>query len=339
MKERNSNIELLRIFAMMGVVALHYVNGSIGGIEKYAVFPGFVWIFCTCVKSMAVPLVNVFVIITGYYLSCSKAFSFRKIVNLLVIVIFYGAFLYLMICAMTSSEFSVVGLVRSAFPFFFDSAWFIKTYIILLLIAPYLNRALSGLSVSGYRRLLAIQVILFSVWYSVGLSSPLADDGYGIINFLTLYIIGGYFRRFMEESSRITGLSSNRAFLLYLCCSLLTAVLSIFINPFGYAFISNVAGAAMLFLAVIKKRRKSHKLINILAGNAFDVFFVHTKCFPLLRVGSITGGFLLIPHFVLTVCSCYLIGFLCGYFRKELIRRTIDRLLNKSVAINRTYSE
>lgn len=33
-KERNSNIELLRILSMMMIVGLHYLNGNMGGHYK-----------------------------------------------------------------------------------------------------------------------------------------------------------------------------------------------------------------------------------------------------------------------------------------------------------------
>lgn len=55
--ERNSNIELLRILAMLGVVALHYVNGNIGGIGQHAAYPNFTWIFVNAVRSIGIPLV------------------------------------------------------------------------------------------------------------------------------------------------------------------------------------------------------------------------------------------------------------------------------------------
>ncbi len=36
-KLRDSNIELLRIIATMGVIVLHYINAGVGGGLKYAV--------------------------------------------------------------------------------------------------------------------------------------------------------------------------------------------------------------------------------------------------------------------------------------------------------------
>ena len=107
MKNRNSNFELLRILAMMGVVALHYVNGAIGGVELYANFPNFSWAFTVAVRSLAVPLVNVFVLITGYYMVTKTKHSYRKAADIFVTVTFYSIVIYLVQTALSGSPITL----------------------------------------------------------------------------------------------------------------------------------------------------------------------------------------------------------------------------------------
>lgn len=337
MEERNSNVEFLRIIAMMGIVALHYVNGDIGGLEKYADSSIFVWAFVSGIRSIAIPLVNVFVLISGYYMIRSTKFSFRKSADLLIIVFYHGFFLYIGFSLFSNSEITMNGILKNLFPFFYGSAWFIKNYIVLLLFVPFLNKTLTVLSMESYRRLLLIQLFLFSLWYSIGFSPPLADDGYGIINFITLYIIGGYIRRFGCECEIITKIKSTNAFVYFCVCVFLTAFASWFINPFGYAFITNILGASLLFLAVIKMRNHYYWSVNLLANYAFDVYFVHTYLFPYLGVGKITGGVWLFPHLILIACSCYLVGFFCGCLRKAIMKRTVNKLFDRFYILNKDY--
>lgn len=68
-RERNSGIELLRILAAMGVIILHYNNAEIGGGLKYAA--GYHQLVLQLLQNTAICAVNVFVLISGYFLSRS----------------------------------------------------------------------------------------------------------------------------------------------------------------------------------------------------------------------------------------------------------------------------
>ena len=73
--ERQSNIELLRILAIMGVIVLHYGNPSMGGgrsdvkessINSYVLY---------LVISLFACAVDLFMIISGYFMCNSKAIN------------------------------------------------------------------------------------------------------------------------------------------------------------------------------------------------------------------------------------------------------------------------
>ena len=334
-KERNSNIELLRIVCMMGVVALHYVHKDMGGVEAYMAYPNFNWFFVNAVRSIAIPLVNVFVIITGYFMVHSAKWSIRKALNLILIIMFYGLILYLIDVVFKQKEFSVLGLVKNIFPFMFGGVWFARTYIILILIAPFMNKLLLSISMKHYRILIVVQLLLFSAWYSTGLKSPITDDGYGILHFITLYILGGYMGRFLNECGILKKISVFGAFGLYCVFGLITAFVSLFINPFGYAFITNVIAAVMLFLAVAKLKPRSIKWINVLSSKAFDVYFVHRRLFGVLGISKLIGSIWMIPHILLVVVVCYLAGFVCGTIRAFIMKYTTDKLLDHIPILNR----
>ena len=268
-----------------------------------------------------------------------EKFSYRKVAELLVTVAFYGVVIYLIRAAIQGQTVQFLGLIKSAVPYFFGSYWFIKTYLILYLLAPFLNKGLIRLDINGYRRLLLTQILLFSVWYSVGLSAPLIDDGYGIINFVTLYLIGGYIRRFSDECAVLRWFNSLRSFFAYLICVLMTAFVSIFINPFGYAFCTSIFASAFLFLAFQKLPERETKWINTLSSKAFDVFFVHGAwIFNLLGIQAVAASWLVAPHMILTLVICYLIGFISGCIRSVVMKATVDKLLDKWDAMNKSFT-
>ena len=74
-KERHSNFEVLRIISMCGIIVLHYFNSSYGGMIQNAQFPGFPWIFSNFIDGFCIPLVNCFVIISGFFLVNNYIFS------------------------------------------------------------------------------------------------------------------------------------------------------------------------------------------------------------------------------------------------------------------------
>lgn len=326
-KQRNSNIEVLRIIAMMGVVACHYTNAGIGGIQNYAQYPNFAWFFVAVVQGLAVPLVSVFVVITGYFMVSQTKLALKRPIELLIIIAYYGLF-WRVVGLMQGEAFSLVDLIKSFFPYFYGTHWFIKTYLILFLLAPFLNKTLLNLNKNSYRLLMFIQLMLFSVWYSFGHGAPIADDGYGILNFITLYIMGGYIRRFGEDCEFLQKCTSWNCLAGYFMCAGFTAAISFFINPFGYAFISCNLAAVFLFTAVAKMKEKHINWINRLAENAFDVFFIHGKSFfQLLGIELVAGTVWMIPHIIFSLIVSYLAGYISGWFRRKLFKVSVDKWL------------
>ena len=70
-KKRSANIELLRIVAMFMILTLHF-NLKTGALLKLGEPASGVNIFATILEAVAITGVNVYVLITGYFLSSSK---------------------------------------------------------------------------------------------------------------------------------------------------------------------------------------------------------------------------------------------------------------------------
>ena len=90
-RERQSNIELLRILVMLGVVVLHM---NLYGLKMATEFSG-KFIFMHFTESLFICAVNVFVLITGYYSYKINKISVRKIIELIVEVILVKETLYI----------------------------------------------------------------------------------------------------------------------------------------------------------------------------------------------------------------------------------------------------
>lgn len=78
MRQRKSNIELLRIVLILFVIILHYMNASMGGALGH-VQPGTLNYYLDhLIESLSIIAVNVFIIITGISLIRKARLSCRK---------------------------------------------------------------------------------------------------------------------------------------------------------------------------------------------------------------------------------------------------------------------
>ena len=333
MTKRETNLELLRIISMCGIIIMHYFG--MGGAVKNNVFPSFSWFAVHFLNSFCIPLVNCFVLISGYFLIQRCAFSLKKPMELLAITALYGVLAYGICVCTGNAVLSAGGVLKALVPFAEGKRWFVETYIILLLLAPFINKLLNSLTHDQYRLLLIVQLALFCVWYSLGLSAPLLDDGYGIINFLTLYMLGGYIRLYGSASKWLI-LRKRRYGLLYVSCALFTFVLSYFINPYGYAFITNIIGALAAFLFFLKCDLGSNKVINKISAASFDVYFVHSDfntirllIYHLLGAKFVADTPWMLLHVLLVIVAMWLLGLVTYSLRNRLFAATVHRSFDR----------
>lgn len=134
-KDRSSNIELLRIIAMFMIICFHYVLKS-----KYDCS---VLTYNTFIIKSFYMLgevgVNLFVLITGYFMIKGK-FSWKKLICLLLEVSFYfliSIYIGIKLGIYEYTTFRAIFLLF--FPTIMNRYWFTTAYILLYILSPYLN--------------------------------------------------------------------------------------------------------------------------------------------------------------------------------------------------------
>lgn len=276
---RQSNFELLRIISMFMIVGLHYFNASMGGALRH-LSPGEPNYYVTfLLESLFIVSVGCFILITGYFSINKKSVELNKAIDLIVQMVFYGLLFYFIAVAFGWLSFSVIEMVKAAFPILIGRKWFIQVFVILYLLIPFLNTGLNNMDKKTYQSFLIIMLLMFSVYPSFLPSPPVTDSGYGIITFVLFYAVGGYIRKhYQSERSKSFYLRG------YLLTSVITFVFSIavdFLVPgqlgrvWGYNFVFNIFGSIFLFLLFSKLKIQSDK-INYYAGFVLGVYFVRT---------------------------------------------------------------
>ncbi len=312
--ERNSNIELLRICCMLMIIGEHIImkhetQFSLSNIDE------FIKLFFWGSFSVAV---NSFVLISGYF---GIKFKTERLVHLVIQTFFYSATIFIIVLLLGWYTINSYRDFFFFFPILTKKYWFITCYIILYILAPWLNIWVKSLEKRSYRKLLIVGFLIIYVWptFSFLFAAPqfVDDAGYGIINFVYLYMLGYYLRHhYMHRYN------SFRYFLGYLTMAFLLFFSQVSISYFwGFEFTSWLSyntifvfwGAIFFFMSFSSMNFHSY-FINRLAKPCLAVFLIHAH--PLiwrflcnwLGVPSYHGLsfialFLISPIIIYAICS------------------------------------
>ena len=339
-KTRDSNIELLRILTICGVVVLHY-NGNVA--FDYVAEGSANFYILNALEGLFICAVNLFVLISGYFLSGTTKRRAVKALELVVQVMVIGVGKYLVTCLIGGKGISLQSLVGAVIP----NNYFVTLYITLYLISPYLNLALERLTDRRYGILVGLSVLLFSIWPTVmdtvtavtgyvftGLyttGSAGSQNGYSLINFAMLYLIGGYLRRMGPEGmKRVKGWGCG--VLLAACVALLffwqlghTAIARAYCNPL-------VIGEAVLVFLLFSRLSIRSGAVNSLAGGAFTCFLLHDLFLWYIGIEKVVLGspIVMLGHLTVSVVLIFLACW-CAWRVYDWVTAPVFRRIGKKL--------
>ncbi|WP_191668380.1 acyltransferase family protein [Limosilactobacillus walteri] len=324
--KRQSNIEMLRIVLILMVIILHYLNGEMGGALSHSKMTElYVSHF---MESLCIVAVNTFILITGYFSYKKNSVNVNKTVKLFLIMFFYGLVLTMPILFYKGTLMSLNGIWMIITLSF--SQWFVVIYSILYLLIPYINKLLGTISKRQLQILLMINFIFFYCWPTFFTNVTLADSGYGIINFINLYLVGAYIRLYNVNISKWFYL------LIYFITTVLTFGFSIVADrAYSYSSIFNLISSIALFEFFIHINIGHHNWINQLATYTFAVYIIDVNVpFNKLLYRQVFhsnlywNSNLLIVNLIITTIGVYLICIAIEFLRRILL----DRLFNMGIS-------
>ena len=137
MRERQSNIELLRLVSMYMIVIGHFVYHGI--MTRSVVYPtqtGWDAFESVLIHALCLCAVNTFVLISGYFSIRPKAKSFF---NIYFIVAFYACIMYLVHLYVIGSHLNRWAIYNTIMPFgLWHSStewWFMPNYLLLFIVS------------------------------------------------------------------------------------------------------------------------------------------------------------------------------------------------------------
>lgn len=338
--QREYSIDLLRILSMLMIVSLHSL--SHGGIITLAGDVNVYGIYFHCVYSLCILSVNVYVLISGYFL-INQIFRTSKLLKLIAETLFY-AWLIVGVRVLMHDTPGMGDVFKSILPISFNFYWFISAYIIMFILSPVINKAVLMLNQRQHLSLIIVSVLVFSLWSDIiPFSAPMGLSGRGtdVVWFIVLYLIGAYIRRYVGVVDKKKSLGGA-----LLCCSLLVitwlAIIGILsVRDMGldrdhYVFASNfyfkynsllsLGGSVCLFLFFRNMTVNGFwgtRVIKFIAPLTLGIYLIHDN--PLVRE-YVWSGLIkieeLTPVLPLYVMIYVLFVFIAGIFI-DVIRKYI----------------
>ena len=183
---RKSNLELLRILAMLAIVSGHLLSQS--GLADVT---GTNHVLAILLGSGVRIGVNVFLIL-GVWFMVDAPFKAERIVRLYLEVVFYS--IPITTCMLLMGEAGGIrNVLQGLFPFFGRSVWFASAYISLIAIAPFLNHFFT-LPLQRQRTFLVVLILLFCIVPTIPCSTPL-DYLADFTWFCVVYLAVGMIKR------------------------------------------------------------------------------------------------------------------------------------------------
>lgn len=334
MRERNSNFELLRIILMVFVVILHYNNVEMGGALGYTT--GINKIVSHFIEAFSICAVNCFVMISGYFMVDSFNRKVKKVFELFLKVIVYGIIMYLIGVMFNVLEFKWSSLLIRIVP----QNYYVTLYCVLFICSLFYNILIRNLSSEWFNKLIVILILLFAVWPTaidifqeilktdfIGVSPVSAygnDEGYTLIQFSLMYILGAYVRRnkdYFADKGSLYGL-------IYFASAIIIWMMSFkFETSWEYCNVFVVLESFALFV-IFMNLNIHNTFINYIAKHVFGVYILHTSAVMIqgfwgsMDIGEYASkglGFFLLNIIVSVVSMCLICTILDIVFEKVMI--------------------
>lgn len=360
--KRESNIELLRILAMIMIVMCHVAaHGILKEIDTSSSFSNFVFYKKLYIVQISQFLGavsdNIFLLISGYFLINSKINFLKQvkkiipqmlfvIIALMVVSIIYGKF---------DTHFNGLITINN----FNEEWWFIGYYFIIILIASItLNKFLNKLDKAKYLTFLSILFVIVSLSWSIKLLEGLSENLPILISGIFTYSLGGYIRKykpferiksvFMISILILSFITLYFSYRNYVINNINTSILNgdvSFTQTITYFQVYETLAiivATILFILFLRLNIVSNKIINYLAGGTFMMYLIHENNFTrsiYLKFNWISllnnNTYKFILCFILYVIIIYIVGIvfyiLYEIFMKLIKSKLVKKLIYKEV--------
>lgn len=292
MRKREASYELLRIIAIVMVLILHYLNHS-GSLLVSGQEPAARQVLGQFIESFCIVAVDVWILISGYFLSRS-GFKLSRILQLLAEVYFYTLGITLVMNMVNSVSTSRPDYIYKTTQFFFpissEHYSFATAYLMLYVIAPVLNRGVEYLRRKQLRAVI-LGLLLWMCFIKSVIPVNFATDrmGYDLDWYIVLYLTAAYIRKYdvklLGTAGKCLALFAGSGLMNFLISfgfhriNLMTGRFNYYARvPYHYNFIFCFTGALglfSLFRYITLREGLLTKFARAFAPFSFGIYLLH----------------------------------------------------------------
>lgn len=188
---RYPGIDILKIIATLMVIVLHvdgyfsqYVNGNINNNARL----GFQFL-----ETTAYPAIHIFVLCGSFLMQSRKKIRFKQFIYIYGQMFFVTTMGLLFVTFLNSTLLTKSGIASSLLPFSFRAYGYVSSWIVLMILSPFLNKLQNSLSQKEHGLLIVsvslpvsiMPTFVFGIWQNDYMSL-----------FVLLYLIAGYAYRY-----------------------------------------------------------------------------------------------------------------------------------------------
>ena len=357
-KMRESGIELLRILMILQVIFLHVC--SHGGYRSMAHnFSTLHKIAFNIIFLSSRCPVYVYILIFGYFaVTSNKTLGSikSKIARIYLPMLFYSISIPFIGQLLGLWQLNDTQVTKSFFPFLSRTWYFLTLYLLVLILSPFVNRALTALSKKEYTQLVVILFLVFTVWTSLAQFKQTSDiihlnhifdpEGKSLYGFLLMYVLGGYLRLHVPSHEK----ARYRYLVAFVALTLINVTLCQFID--GYSKISGFNNnpfavlQCLCLLMFFRDLKFKSRVINYIASVNLGVYMIHVQYLIRNKLWYDWFGFLHDKSFYIPrtypfkiILICVIIFIACGIIERLRVWlfKGVSILYRKISAYKRQY--
>jgi len=340
-KARLSNIELLRIIAMLMIVAHHYcIHGVFAYWHTNSTLTCYLNNVLTGIISMGGKIgVDIFVLITGYFMINSD-FKFKKAAKLYLKTLIYS--LLFLAVAYIYGEHHVPSKIlnQSLFPFGGNAYWFITAYLMLYIFSPFLNKFI----LTGKKAMLnSFMTVTTCLWVLIPTFTHANYCFSDLAWFIYLYFVGASIK-LKTFASIFSDKKLFRNLFIFSCTAL---VIYAFIRYLGedVNLYSTIKWARMQTIFIVSisvyifhcfKDLKigRNKFINFISASVLGVYLFHDNNIVrpflwrnVLHPCSVMDKHYMILYLLTAVIAVFILGIILDKIMMLIFKRPTDKVL------------
>lgn len=353
MSKKITSIELLRVISMLLIVAYHWqIHANNDSIYRSALTGN--QIFSFILGSWGTLGVDLFFMISAYFLIHSNQVKITKLISMIIKVTIYGTAVVMLAYGFQIVPFDLITLLKAVLGIFAYQYWFLTVYLVVYIIHPALNYMIDR---SSFKYLALMLTALVTSTYFIAFAFGnefLGRLACGITIYLTVGMLEKYHHLNIFEKYRIAGTCIT-----FMGCIVLEIGISYMGNNYHALFFSCIRrmqdthspvmliAALFIFYLFKNMKIKQNKVIQILGKYSVGAYLIHGGASfikdylwdGLLKAGEYYQ--LSLIRYGVRYIACVLLIFIWGgvseYIYCNLIDKNIMKVLNR-LGINKAIS-